>query len=56
MMNFIFGLQKYIKVFGKLSESLQYLQKNMGDEFAFLPEDKHKRFLQVDRFSLVVQI
>ena len=50
MMNFIFGLQKYIKVFGKLRVcsqvcpkypkydvciSLQYLQKNMGDEFAF---------------------
>ena len=31
--------------------SLQYLQKNMGDEVAFLPADKHKSLLQVDSIT-----
>ena len=31
--------------------SLQYLQKSMGDEVAFLPADKHKSLLQVDSIT-----
>ena len=34
--------------------SLQYLQKSMGYETDFLPADKHKHFLQIDRTTLDV--
>ena len=32
--------------------SLQYLQKSMGHEVDFLPENKHRSFLQVDSITL----
>ena len=32
--------------------SLQYLQKRMGDEVDFLPEDKLKSFLQAHSITL----
>ena len=35
--------------------SLQYLQENVTDEVDFLPEDKHKSFLQVDSIILDVR-
>ena len=34
--------------------SLEYLQKNMGEEVDFLPADKYKRFLQDDSITLGV--
>ena len=35
--------------------SLQYLQKNAGDEVDFLPADKHESFLQADNIFLAVR-
>ena len=35
--------------------SLQYIQKNKGDEVAFLPADKRKSILQVDSITLGIR-
>ena len=40
---------EYLKV------SLEYLQKNVGDEVDFLLSDKHQIFLQVDSITLGVR-
>ena len=40
----------------KFTMSLQYLQKQVGDEVDFLHADKHQRFLQVHFSTLGIKV
>ena len=48
-LRFLMGIVKHSQSFGsKFVMSLQYLKKELWDEFNFLYTDKHQSFLQVD--------
>ena len=55
ILSFWVCLGKHAKFIGnKESTSLQYLQKDVGDEVGFLLVDKRESFLQVDTICLGV--